>query len=110
MADLLAASDRLDEALTWAERAVDAGDTEALRWAAERLAEADRLDEALAWVEYAADAGDAEALRWAAHWLAGAGHMDEAEQLRRYGWEPDRSIAHTWKPPISALSKPGHHQ
>jgi TPR repeat protein len=98
----------LDEALTWVERAVDAGDIKALEWAAQQLAEADRLDEALTWVERAADAGDAGALRWAAHWLAGAGQLDEAEQLRRYGWEPDRSIAHVWDPPISALVKPGH--
>ncbi|MEV7748592.1 hypothetical protein, partial [Streptomyces griseorubiginosus] len=35
VADLLAACDRLDEALSWAQRAMDAGNTEALRWAAE---------------------------------------------------------------------------
>ncbi|MEU0414526.1 hypothetical protein ABZ307_43100, partial [Streptomyces griseorubiginosus] len=106
----LAETDRLDEALTWVERAVDAGNTEALRWAAEHLAETDRLDEALTWVERAVDAGNTEALRWAAHWLAGAGQMDEAKQLRRYGWEPDRSIAHAWNPPTSAWRKPEHHQ
>ncbi|MEV0184542.1 tetratricopeptide repeat protein [Streptomyces sp. NPDC050625] len=109
-AERLAEANRLDEALAWVERAADAGDAGALRWAAERLADAGQLDEALTWVERAADAGDAGALRWAAERLADAGQLDEAEQLRRYGWEPDRSIARTWDPPISALSKQGRHQ
>ncbi|MFE1840619.1 CDC27 family protein [Streptomyces sviceus] len=110
VAEWLAEANRLDEALPWAKRAADAGDAAALGWAAVRLAEANRLEEALDWYGRAADAGDAAALGWAAKHLADAGHLDEAEQLRRYGWEPDRSIAQTWDPPMSALSKPARNQ
>ncbi|WP_189321919.1 hypothetical protein [Streptomyces flaveus] len=57
-----------------------------------------RLDEALSWFERAAEAGDTEALRIAAEQLTKAGRLDEAENLRRYGREPDRMIAHVWTP------------
>ncbi|MET9894414.1 tetratricopeptide repeat protein [Streptomyces sp. NPDC006465] len=71
-------TEQLDRALPWYERAAIAGDTDALRLAADRLAEAERLEEALSWYERAAIAGDMQALREAAGWLAGAGRLDEA--------------------------------
>ncbi|MET9818159.1 MULTISPECIES: AAA family ATPase [unclassified Streptomyces] len=74
-ADQLADADRLDEALSWYERAADAGDTTCLRQAAKRLAAAGRLDEALPWYERA---GDTTALRSAAHQLAVADRWEEA--------------------------------
>jgi tetratricopeptide (TPR) repeat protein len=57
--------------------AAEAGDTEALRWAADVMVEAGRIDEAISWLQARAGAGDTDALRWVAHLLVEAGRTDE---------------------------------
>jgi len=79
-AEWLAGAGRWDDALTWYERAVNAGDTTTLLWAAERLAKVGRLDDVLPWIERAAAAGDIEALRGMVRLFTAADRLDEALQ------------------------------
>ncbi|MDO0909942.1 hypothetical protein QQM39_03410 [Streptomyces sp. DT2A-34] len=62
------------------------------------LLEGGRIDEAVAWYQQAADCGYPLALPRAVQLLHTAGRTDESLRLRRFGWEPDGSIAGPWQP------------
>ncbi|MFD8009742.1 tetratricopeptide repeat protein [Streptomyces sp. NPDC058955] len=65
------------------------------------------VDQAVLWCQSRGASGSSEGDWWGtAHRLLSAdGRTDEAERLRRYGWEPDGSVASDWEalPPESAL-------
>ena len=69
----------------------DSGDQRAARHLAGLLAERGDLDELGAWVV----AGTENAARHLTEQLIERGRADEAEQLRRFGLDPDGSIACT---------------
>ena len=87
-ADLLAEGGDLDELRARA----DAGDVSTASWLAEVLAERGDLDEAMQILRALADAGHGNANRLAGL-LTQQGHRYEAERLRRFGLNPDGSIA-----------------
>jgi hypothetical protein len=58
--------------------------------------ESGRVAEALDWYRRAAEEDDITALPSAVWMLRALGQHEESEQLRRYGWEPDGSIAQPW--------------
>ena len=89
LAGLLAQRGDLDEAQVLRARA-DAGDSYAASRLAELLAERGDLDGLRA----RADAGDSFAASRLAELLEGQGRSEEASQLRRFGLNPDGSIAH----------------
>ncbi|WP_326587272.1 tetratricopeptide repeat protein [Streptomyces sp. NBC_01294] len=78
VAEVLIVTGRIEESLAWYERAVQAGDREALHSAASFLKQADRLPQAMAWYERAASAGDRESLFSMAATLVGLGRLEEA--------------------------------
>ncbi|WP_426402840.1 hypothetical protein ACN9M0_00445 [Streptomyces sp. R-07] len=88
-ARLLQTQGRLNEALTWYERAAHAGHHQAWLEAAAILSNQGRTEEALTWYEQAAHAGHSEALSHAASVLAAGGRIEEA--LHWY----ERAAAHT---------------
>jgi hypothetical protein len=98
LAGLLAERGDLDELRA---RADADGGTAALRLA-ELLAERGDLDELRA----RADAGDASAARVLVHVLAGQGPIEEAERLRRFGLNPDGSIASALHPSMTICLRP----
>jgi tetratricopeptide (TPR) repeat protein len=71
------------------------------------LREHDLFDEAVAWCWSRATEGSPYGAWWtAAHRLLQAqGRADEAQRLRRFGWEPDGSVAEPWEalPPEEPL-------
>ncbi|WP_348652400.1 hypothetical protein [Streptomyces sp. ATE26] len=100
-AELMEQAGQIDEALTWLRAQADTGNIQALQAmgdAATLSAKAGRTKEAMAWWRRAADAGGSLALKHAASFLQETGRGQDAENLRRYGWEPDGSIAEPWEP------------
>jgi predicted negative regulator of RcsB-dependent stress response len=71
----------------------DAGDEYAARELADLLAECGDLDEAEQILRGLADAGDEYAARELSGLLIKQGRREEAERLRRFGLNPDGSIA-----------------
>ncbi|UED83281.1 hypothetical protein [Streptomyces profundus] len=68
----------------------------AMRQAVKLLEQAGRQEEAMVWLRQELTSGNRRA-RWiTAELLARTGHGPEAERLRRYGVEPDGSIAQPW--------------
>ncbi|WLW51486.1 hypothetical protein [Streptomyces sp. YU58] len=100
-AGALADADRVDEALAWYERAAATGDIDALMSAALVLEGRGRVGDALAWYRRAALAGREEALAAAAAMLRGAGRVTDGDNLERYGWELDGTVATGWDPIVS---------
>ncbi|MGX1549152.1 hypothetical protein [Streptomyces adustus] len=86
--------------------AAESGDGRAIRYGAYALNGAGRLPEAIAWLEIGAMAGDRHAARDVAKLLQTARCTDgvpeeedfstESGRLRRYGREPDGTIAEPW--------------
>ena len=89
LARLLEKRGNLDEAIQVLRPRADAGDLLAAGQLADLLARRGDLDELRARV----DAGDSAAARQLAHLLTEQGRAEEAERLRRFGLNPDRSIA-----------------
>ncbi|MGW6257025.1 caspase family protein [Streptomyces sp. NPDC055085] len=90
---------RIPEAAAWFRRATEAGDVD-LSWATVELYERQgQRQEALAWLRQLADRGQWFALQLTADTLEVGGELHEARSLRRYGWEPDGSIATAWIAP-----------
>ncbi|MFH8769567.1 MULTISPECIES: hypothetical protein [unclassified Streptomyces] len=56
-----------------------------------------RVDEAVTWYRQAADCGYPLALPRTVRLLHTAGRLDESLRLRRFGGEPDGSIAGPWQ-------------
>ncbi|MFJ3722718.1 hypothetical protein ACIPYQ_09100 [Streptomyces sp. NPDC090045] len=96
-ARMLEAAGRAEEALSWLRARVDAGDHDALGEVARMVREAGREEEAITWYQRAAGAGDPFALGKVVELLRAAGREEESERLRRFGWEPDGSIAERWE-------------
>ena len=71
----------------------DAGDEYATRELADLLAHRGNLDEAEQILRGLADAGDQDATRELSGLLIKQGRREEAERLRRFGLNPDGSIA-----------------
>ena len=89
LARLLEKRGNLDEAEQVLRPRADAGDLLAAGQLADLLARRGDLDELRA----RADAGDSAAARQLAHLLTEQGRAEEAERLRRFGLNPDGSIA-----------------
>jgi tetratricopeptide (TPR) repeat protein len=87
---------RIEEAVTWSQRATEAGDVEAVFLTIELYERLGRSDEALACLWDLAERGLYGSTDLAADILQRAGRERDAERLRRYGWEPDGSIATAW--------------
>jgi len=77
-ARMLREAGRVDEAITWYQRAVGAGNASALQAAVRMLREAGRVDEALTWLQDRVDAGDLPALLETARILWEEHRIDEA--------------------------------
>ncbi|WP_405594162.1 hypothetical protein OG741_01165 [Streptomyces sp. NBC_01410] len=93
---------RTKEAVTWSQRATAAGDVEAVFLTVDLHESLGRSDEALACLWHLAELGIYGSTDLAADILQRAGREPDAEQLRRYGWEPDGSIAAAWPAPLPA--------
>ncbi len=78
LAHMLQETGRAEEAITFYQRAAEAGESRALRLAAQLLQEAGRAEEAITFYQLAAEAGDFRALRRAAQLLRRAGRAEEA--------------------------------
>jgi hypothetical protein len=89
LADLLAECGDLDEAEQILRGLADAGDEYAARELADLLAQRGDLDGLRARV----DVGDQDATRELSGLLIKQGRREEAERLRRFGLNPDGSIA-----------------
>jgi hypothetical protein len=89
LAELLAEQGRVEEAIEVLRAGADAGDILAARRLAELLAKQGRVEELFKEVH----AGTAGAARCLIDQLATLGRGDEAERLRRFGLNPDGSIA-----------------
>ena len=92
LAGLLAGRGNLDEAEQILRARADAGDTDAAGLLARLLAGRGDLDEAEQILRARADAGDGDA-KQLAELLTQQGRGQEAERLRRFGLNPDGSIA-----------------
>ena len=89
LADLLAQHGDLDELRAWADDGYSVGQLAGL------LARRGDLDEAIQILRTQVDIGDAEAARQLPDLLAKHGRSKEAERLRRFGLNPNGSIACT---------------
>ncbi|MFF4503216.1 tetratricopeptide repeat protein [Streptomyces sp. NPDC001401] len=97
-ADMLARGERPADALVWLrEHAHATGDVNCLWQGAGLLLDQGRVDDAVAWYQEAADCGYPLALPRAVQLLHTAGRVDDSLRLRRFGWEPDGSIAGPWQ-------------
>lgn len=92
----LESAQRLDEAVEAWKRATLDGDHGAALRTAQLLQKMQRTDEAIGWLRSSAEIGHARDLMRESDLLASAGRLDEANCLKRYGWEPDGSIADSW--------------
>ena len=95
LADLLAARDDLDEAVQILQATADAGDVSAARRLAELLAERGDMDGLRSRI----DAGDVSAAGSLVELLTKQNRGEEAERLRRFGLNPDGSIAGVLREP-----------
>ncbi|MER5386187.1 hypothetical protein ABT040_39110 [Streptomyces sp. NPDC002688] len=91
---------RTQDAVQWLRRAVEAGDVDFTGLAVELYETLERQEEALTWLWQLAGRGWSFCARLAAEVLERSVRQREAEQLRRYGWEPDGSIAAAWVAPL----------
>ena len=111
-AELLVEAGRTEEAITWLKTIAEDKDLvhatrfggiqvigEAARRAAKLMAEAGRAEAAITWLQACARMGVFDALQIAVQLLSGVGREEEAQSLRRYGWEPDGTIASSWVAP-----------
>jgi hypothetical protein len=89
LAELLAQQGRVEEAIAMLQGRAGAGDQSAADRLAELLAQQGRVDELFEEVH----AGAAGAAVCLIHLLANVGRGEEAERLRRFGLDPDGSIA-----------------
>ncbi|MFE2100646.1 tetratricopeptide repeat protein [Streptomyces sp. NPDC059468] len=97
-ADMLARAGRSEDALDLLrDLAHAAGDANCWWKGAGVLLDLGRVDEAVNWYQRAADCGYPLALPRAVQLLHTAGRVDESLRLRRFGWEPDGSIAGPWQ-------------
>ncbi|HEV7975334.1 hypothetical protein [Amycolatopsis sp.] len=74
----------------------EAGDHDGPWVTARLLEELGQVEEAITWYRRAAEAEDPRALPSAAWMLRKTGRTEESTRLRRFGWEPDGSIAEPW--------------
>jgi hypothetical protein len=88
---------RTSQAISWLQAsATDRADWYAMKGAVALLVEADQACEAITWLQTCAWAGHHNALRLSAHVLEKTGRRHDSELLRKYGWEPDGTIARPW--------------
>ena len=112
-AELLIEAGRTEEAITWLKATAENADLiramnssgirvmqEAATLEVKLLAEAGRAEEALTWLQVYANMGVFDALQTAAQLLWDLGREEEAQSLRRYGWEPDGTLASSWEAPL----------
>ncbi|WP_328765378.1 MULTISPECIES: tetratricopeptide repeat protein [unclassified Streptomyces] len=99
-ASALREAGRTEEALTWSHRAVEAGDVDGVLLPLDLYESLGRNDEALAYLWDLTERGSCPRTDVAADFLQRAGRERDAERLRRYGWEPDGSIAAAWTAPM----------
>ncbi|MER5757555.1 hypothetical protein [Streptomyces sp. NPDC002088] len=100
--DPLVRAGRIDEAIHHYQ-SFSGESTYAMRQAVRLMQQAGRTEEATDWLRRELSSGNERALWITAEVLARTGHAFEAEQLRRYGVEPDDSIARPWTAEPSCL-------
>jgi tetratricopeptide (TPR) repeat protein len=103
-AQILEEAGRQEDAVQWFRRAVEAGDIDILWHTVELYESLGESQEALAWLWQLAVCGWSFALQLTCDVLRRAGRHAEAQQLRRYGWEADGSIANAWNAPVPATA------
>ncbi|MER6126625.1 helix-turn-helix domain-containing protein [Streptomyces sp. NPDC001795] len=105
-AELLQESRGVDAAVTWVQNRAEIGSPRVFRTAGDLLRTAGRLKEALDCYQKALHAQDGLAPTMAARTLKELKGVEEATLLRRYGWEPDGTVAKPWT--AMALAPPAH--
>jgi tetratricopeptide (TPR) repeat protein len=100
-AELLVEAGRTSQAISWLQAsAVGRADWYAMEGAVALLLQADQAREAITWLQSCASAGQHDALHLSAHVLEKTGRRHDSELLRKYGWEPDGTIAKPWPAPL----------
>lgn len=104
-AEVLEQAGRGQEAIAWLEERADSGDLDAATPLISLLERQGRRDEALAWCHHAGALGE-PVHRAALELLRACGKHTQADQLERYGWEADGTIAQPWQSLVPRLPLP----
>jgi TPR repeat protein len=82
--------------IMWLHARIDAGDTTALRLAAELCERRGQIDDATRWYRRVTEAGNASGIERIARLLEMSDRSDEARQLRQFGLVPGGATAEPW--------------